>query len=98
MIDLPGAEAIAFIDDETSVFQIIETSPDNQWATVIQMPANVGQGRAETRWLIINTFLGKVMNNDIEKTSGVSLFGPFYLAMHDEKIKLEHAEGKIELK
>lgn len=98
LIDTDSEKGIPILEDPESIFQVIEVSSNNHWATIISMPADMGNGRVETEYLILNTHLGKVMNSNIEKTSGVELFGPFFLNEKQSDIILEHSQGEIRLK
>ncbi len=40
--------------DPQSVLQLIDVSADNKWAIVISMPAELGEGRVETYYQLIN--------------------------------------------
>lgn len=98
LIDCREGKGIIIIEDSESVFQVIDISSNSQWVTIIRMPADIGNGRVETEYLIVNTNLGKIMNSDIEKASGVELFSPLFLIEKDGLIILEHPQGEIKLK
>lgn len=58
LIDTPEKRGSVLFRDRGSVFQVIATTGDNQWALVIQMPSEIGE-RAETVYLLFNTYLKK---------------------------------------
>ena len=95
LIDTPESKGLVFLEDEESIFQLIEASADKQWITLIKMPLNHGEGRTETEWLIINTRLGKIMNQIIERVEKIRLFGPFYIIERDGKTSLQHTGGEV---
>ena len=98
LIDTPSQNGIVILNDPESVFQVVEVSHNKHWATVIRMPAYLSEGRLDTDYLIINTHLSRVMNYEIEKTAGISLFSPFILSETHGDIVLEHAQGEIRLR
>lgn len=97
LIDTPNKKGISLLQNVETVFQLIETTADNKWAIVIRMPAEVDAGRVETEYLLLNTFIGKDMNYEIEQTAGISLWGPFFFSLDGKRVFLEHAEGSLEL-
>jgi hypothetical protein len=98
LIDTPTQRAIPILEDAESTFQVIEVAGNKKWATVIRMPAVVNGGRIETEYLLINTSIGKVMNNAIENSSQMQLFSPFFLVEKHNDFFLEHQTGEIRLK
>lgn len=98
LLDTPEKKNVVIVDDSDWVFQISEVSTNNQWATVIRMPSSVGEGRTETEYLIIDTRLGRVMNTEIERTMGESLYGPFFLKDQSGTTVLELSNGTIVLR
>lgn len=98
VIDSREGKGTIIIEDSESVFQVIDISSNKQWATVIRMPADIGNGRAETEYLIVNTLLGRVMNRDIEKSSGAQLLSPLFLNEKEGTTLLEHPMGEIRLR
>lgn len=98
LIDTKAQKAIAIIDDPEAVFQLIDVSSCNRWATVIRMPADLGESRVETEYLIVNTVLRRIMNNEIEKTLTSRLFNPLFLVNKDNVVTLEHPQGEIVLR
>lgn len=95
LADIPEENGIVLLEDENSVLQLMEYSEDRQWITVIRMPSEIGTGRTETEWMIINAMLSKIMNPIIEKTENIQLEGPFFLISRDGKLYLEHVSGEI---
>jgi hypothetical protein len=51
--------------DENSVFQIVETTEDNQWVIVIEMSAEAHEGRVETIYNLYNTFIGDQIDHSL---------------------------------
>lgn len=98
LIDTQNQKGIVVLDDTESVFQVIDVSGNKQWATIIRMPAIIGNGRAETEYLILNTMLGRVMNREIENASGILLLDPLFLVEKKGNSILEHSQGEIILK
>lgn len=94
-VDTSFEKSVLLIDDPGSVFQIMEHTSDNQWVSIIKMPANLDESRVETEWLIVNAFLGKIMNSEIEKKERIELTGPFYLIEREGITLLEYAGGEI---
>ena len=56
--------AVMIYQDATSVLQIMEASPDNRWAVLVAMPIKV-DGRAETRYLLVDIGNRKVVNREL---------------------------------
>ncbi len=90
--------------DTDAVFQILDISPDNQWAVLISMPA-LPDGRVETTYLLANTFTQKIVNTRLEDSTGNYMPGtPMFLETGDNgKVHLlyfdnEGAEQKIWLR
>ena len=98
LIDTPKAKGIVVLDEPESVFQVIDVSEDNCWVTVIRMPAEVGEGRVETEYLVFNTHLGKILNVDIEKSVGVNLYDPLFLVNRNSETILEYPQGELVLR
>lgn len=98
LIDTPNQKGIVIIEDPESVFQVIDISIRKKWATIIRMPANSGEGRVETEYLLVNTHLGKIMNEEIEKTSGNQLYSPLFIVEKKGVVILEHTQGEIRLR
>lgn len=57
---------IKIYEDEYAVLQLMETSENNKWAILIQMPANI-EGRAETNYLLVDLINREVVNSRLEK-------------------------------
>lgn len=95
LIDCNEGKGSIIIEDSESVFQVIDISSNNEWATIIRMPADIGYGRVETEYHIVNTRLGKIMNTNIENSSGINLLGPLFLKEKDGVTILEYTEGEI---
>jgi hypothetical protein len=98
LVDTPAKKAIAIIDDPEAVFQLIDVSSCNRWATVIRMPADLGESRVETEYLVVNTVLRRIMNDEIEKILASRLFNPLFLVNKDDMLILEHPQGEIVLR
>jgi len=75
--------------DSESILQIIDTSPDNQWVILIRMSGDPSP-RHQTDYLLLNTFLGKIMNPEIKQTTGEFLTGPFLFNADGEDLYLEY--------
>jgi hypothetical protein len=60
--------------DTAAVLQIMDISPDNRWAVVISMPAEI-EGRAETTYLLFDLVARELMNTRLEKQTGNYLSG-----------------------
>ncbi len=98
LIDTGTEKEVPILEDPESIFQVIDVSSNKHWATIIRMPSDMGNGRVETEYLLVNTQLGKIMNASIEKTSGISLYGPLFLVEQHGEIILEHSQGEIRLR
>ena len=98
-------------DNKYSVLYISEISKDNQWLTVLKETCEPKAPRAETEYLIFNTFLGKEMKPELEKVIGKEISGPCFLkykydlpSYQDDELYLEFeysdgsGSGKIELR
>jgi hypothetical protein len=66
---------IVIYRDPLSVLQLIDLSTDNKWAIVISMPAEVGEGRVETFYQLVNIPDRKIVNDEIEECTGNYLPG-----------------------
>ncbi|MDD2278287.1 MAG: hypothetical protein PHD06_04290 [Bacteroidales bacterium] len=97
LIDTQDQKGIVILEDPESVFQIIDVSGNNQWATIIRMPVDIGYGRAETEYLILNTKLGRVMNREIENVLGILMLDPLFITDKNGYTILEHSQGEIVL-
>ncbi len=65
--------------DTTSVLQILDVSPDHNWAVLISMPDSP-DGRAETTYLLANIYNQEIVNTRLEESTGNYLPGtPMYL-------------------
>lgn len=98
LIDTPERNGISIKECIDAVFQISEASPNNDWITVIQMPKEVGEGRIETNYLLLNTRLARVMNAEVEIVAGQPLIGPFILVDRNGATVLEFSDGEIYLR
>lgn len=98
-------------DNKYSVLYISEISKDNQWLIIMKETWEPKAPRAETEYLIFNTFLGKEMKPELEKVIGKKISGPFFLkykydlpSVKDDELNLEFeysdgsGPGKIELR
>ncbi len=94
-IELAGKKSFALLQDNKSVFQIAEYSRDKNWVSIIKMPAKA-EGRIETEYLLLNIRTGRIVNAEIEKTTGIRL-SSFTLKEKDGFITLEHPDGEIRL-
>ncbi|ASB49078.1 hypothetical protein [Alkalitalea saponilacus] len=52
--------------DTSSVLQLIEISPDNKWAIIISMPAEIDDGRMETTYQLIDLCNRKMVNDELK--------------------------------
>lgn len=95
LIDTPLQRGIMLLEDNDSVLQISEVSSDNVWVTIIRMPKELGVGRTETEYLLLNTRLSRVMNKDIEKLTGKQLYGPFFINNQGGETVLEYIDGEF---
>ncbi len=80
LMDTETEEKIVLDSDSDAVFQIVELSPDKQWLIVIKMPAEIGDSRAETTYLLYNTHLKmrvpqKLLGPDVSEFYDFSLEG-----------------------
>jgi len=75
--------------DPGSILQIIDTSPDNQWVILIRMSRDPSP-RHQTEYLLLNTFLGRMMNSEISQTIGETITGPFLFCSHGKNLCLEY--------
>jgi hypothetical protein len=62
------------------------------------MPADLGESRVETEYLVVNTVLRRIMNDEIEKILASRLFNPLFLVNKDDMLILEHPQGEIVLR
>ncbi|MBN2688172.1 MAG: hypothetical protein JXR85_08330 [Deltaproteobacteria bacterium] len=74
LVDDADDRGISVYRDMASVLQIVDISPDNRWAVVISMPAEI-EGRAETTYLLFNLLSRKQMGSLLEKQTGNYLSG-----------------------
>ena len=95
LIDSNASKGIEVLSSPENTLQLIDISADKRWVILISMPAFVGAGRVETEYLIFNTHLGRVMNEDIEKAIGAPLFGPFFILKNQENVIIEHSMGEV---
>ncbi|MBU1077913.1 MAG: hypothetical protein KKH98_11515 [Spirochaetes bacterium] len=65
LLDTFSEKGIILEQDETSVFQILETSKNKEWAIIIRMPAEADESRAETEYYLYNTVLRKKVDSSI---------------------------------
>ena len=86
------------LDEPDSVLQILETSADNKWVSVIRMPAHDTGGRMETEYLLVNIQLGEIMNSELEDVVGYKIYEPFFLEENNGKTHLLLSDEKIELR
>ncbi len=90
LMDTPQKYGIILHHDSHAVFQIVEISTDKQWLNVIRMPAEGGQGRLESEYLIFNTHLKKEMTRAISRVAGGRINGPFYFNRKNGHLFLEY--------
>lgn len=62
MVDDDNGKGKIIILDKNFVYQLVDVDIDNQWATVIKMPSEVGKGRAETHYILIDLLNKKEAN------------------------------------
>jgi hypothetical protein len=104
-IDTDRKSGIEVDRDDEAVFQIINSSPDNQWLICIKMPKE-SLGRVETEYVLYNTFVPKKIDKKILGESVLDMYG---FVKRDGKLFLEYFNsktsrveyldlGKIELK
>ena len=55
LMDTQTDKKIVLDSSSDSVFQLLEISPDKQWVIVIKMPAETGDSRVETSYMLYNT-------------------------------------------
>ncbi len=60
-------QGMVIYHDPESVLQLIEVSADNKWAIVLSMPAELGEGRTETYYQLVNIPDRKMANYEIEE-------------------------------
>jgi len=82
---------IKVLEDKQSVFQVIDTSADHKWIVLIKMPAEVGQGRVDTEYILLNTYAGKIENSNLENVAGGPIHGPFFLKKDKDSLFLEYS-------
>jgi hypothetical protein len=75
LIDDDQNQGIIIYHDPLSVLQLIDVSANNRWAIVISMPAEVGEGRVETFYQLVNIPDRKIVNDEIEECTGNYLSG-----------------------
>ncbi|MFP4687604.1 MAG: NADase-type glycan-binding domain-containing protein [bacterium] len=74
-----NGDTVEIYSDPQSVLQLAEVSRDNNWLTLISMPANI-EGRAETNYLLVDMRAGKVVNEVLAGATGDYRPGtPLYL-------------------
>lgn len=98
LIDTPAQKGVQILNDPESVFQVVDISENKRWATIIRMPAAMGEGRVETEYLVVNTHTGKVLNSDIENASAIQLFNPLFLVDRYYETILRHPQGEVILR
>ncbi|MBN1897784.1 MAG: hypothetical protein JW827_03320 [Spirochaetes bacterium] len=109
IIETMQGEKIVLEQDPSSVFQIIETSPDKQWVIVIRMDADAGaQGRSETEYRLYHAGLQKMIDPEVIGHKAGNLYGfkkegddIFLLYMNsqsseDEKVNVKEIMNRIE--
>ncbi len=89
LIDYVQYKGMDLYTDPESILQIIDTSPDNQWVILIRMSA-APSPRHQTEYLLLNTFLGQVMNSAVRQTSGDSVTGPLLFKFKGKNLFLEY--------
>jgi hypothetical protein len=101
LLDSDKSNGLVLFEDTSSVFQIIDFSEDKRWVICIRMPADPGEGRVETEYLLFNAQTGKLMNERLARISGENIFGPFFFTFRQNQLFLEYAlpdgSGFIEL-
>ncbi len=75
LIDDDQNQGIVIYHDSLSVLQLVDVSANNRWAIVISMPAEVGEGRVETFYQLVNIPDRKIVNDEIEECTGNYLSG-----------------------
>jgi hypothetical protein len=95
LADLPGKKGQVILNDPGQVLDLSEVSPNQRWATVIRMEAGPGEGRRETEWLLLDVSNGKVVNREVEESTGIPLAGPFFLKQRGEWMVLEAASAEV---
>ena len=71
-------------DNGESLYSIGDVSQNREWLTVIKQSWPKGAPRAETSYLIFNTFLAKDMKKDLERVIGRDITGPFSLVSRED--------------
>ena len=82
---------IKVLEDKQTVFQVIDTSADHKWVVLIKMPAEVGQSRVDTEYILLNTYAGKIENSNLEKAAGGPIHGPFFFKINKDSLFLEYS-------
>jgi len=85
-------QGMVIYHDPQSVLQLIDVSADNKWAIVISMPAELGEGRVETYYQLINIPDRKTANNEIEECRANYLPGSelFFETYTDGQLMLKY--------
>ncbi|MDY0200486.1 MAG: hypothetical protein RBR40_05815 [Tenuifilaceae bacterium] len=98
LIDTHGNKSIEVLSRPEAILQLIETSADKRWVILTSTPAFAGEGGDKTEYLLINTHLGKVMNADIERTTGAPLLGPLFIVEKYGTVVIEHLKGEVQVR
>ena len=81
LMDTEGERSVPLCQSKNgeSLYSIGDVSKNREWLTVIKQSWSKGAPRAETSYLIFNTFLAKDMKIDLERVIGKDITGPFSL-------------------
>jgi len=69
LVDTKAKQGNIIYSEPSSVLQIIEVSKNKKWAIAISMPAEI-QGRVETKYLLVDLVNRKIVNSQLEKSTG----------------------------
>jgi len=97
LLDTPDTQGEVLFEERGSVFQIIETTGDNQWIIVIQMAAEASGERDETVYVLFNTYLKRKINPELYEGDTLLGFeytpeGVFVITGDDRRISLKVLE------
>lgn len=90
LMDTEKDSGIEIDRDSNAVFQIISSTPDNQWLICIKMPKE-SKGRVETEYVLYNTFIPKKIENEILSEQVLDMYG---FVERDGKLFLKYFNSK----
>ncbi|HDP94229.1 MAG TPA: hypothetical protein ENN40_02585 [Candidatus Aminicenantes bacterium] len=97
LLNTPDKSAVEALKQADVVFQLGEVSANGYWAVIMQLSAAAPPGRVETRWRLLDVRRACFVEDDLARTWGSEVFGPFFLGPDSGFLYLEHACGRVRL-